>query len=178
MHFKSTVLLVPGLGNSEEDHWQSYWERLFDFHRVHQLEWDTPNCIDWIIAIDQAVTKHDPGQVILVGHSLGCAAIAFWADKYRRSIKGALLVAPSDTEKHGFPAGTTGFIPMILNKLPFPSIVVSSTGDAFVAPERAEHFASCWGSKFVSIGNTGHINAASNLKEWPQGQALLKELDE
>ena len=33
-----------------------------------------------------------------------------------------------------------------------------------------------WGSEFVDVGGLGHINADSNLRDWPQGQSLLRKL--
>ncbi len=65
---------------------------------------------------------------------------------------------------------------MPLKPIPFPTIVVASTDDEFVSLARARHFASTWESRFVSIGDAGHINAASRLGDWPTGQILLAEL--
>src|SRR5215216_7693769 len=109
--FKSTILIVPGLGNSGPQHWQSLWEKQFGFTRVEQQDWETPICADWITTLQSYIDKYDPKDVILVGHSLACATIAYWAKEYNVAIKGALLVAPSDTEAESYPTGTTGFAP-------------------------------------------------------------------
>lgn len=127
--------------------------------------------------INDEVKKHDPADVILVGHSLACTTIAYWAQKYNVIIKGALLVAPSDTEADTYPPGTTGFTPVPLNKLPFKSIVISSSNDYYVTTERAKLFANSWGSELVNIGDAGHINVASGFGEWNAGLKILKELD-
>ncbi|RNI30698.1 RBBP9/YdeN family alpha/beta hydrolase [Rufibacter latericius] len=177
MDFTSTILIVPGLGNSKEDHWQSLWEKHFNFARIHQKDWETPNREDWVETLDAAVIKHNPENLILVGHSLACITIAFWAAKYKRSIKGALLVAPSDTETPFFPKGTTGFTPIPHQKLPFSSILVASSDDPYMALERAESLALHWGSRFLSIGAAGHINKEAGFGAWPQGLEFLKELD-
>ncbi|ASU36436.1 alpha/beta hydrolase [Mucilaginibacter xinganensis] len=79
MTFQSTILIIPGLGNSGPQHWQSVWENKFNFKRVEQQEWDTPVCDDWIESINNEVSKYDPANVILVGHSLACTTIAYWA---------------------------------------------------------------------------------------------------
>ena len=176
--FKSIILLVPGLGNSDGQHWQSYWEQSYHFPRVNQLDWQTPICGDWMEALDKAVVNYSPSDVILVCHSLACATMAVWAEKYGRTIKAALLVAPADTEKIDFPAKAVGFSPMSLQKLSFPSIVVASTNDEYVSLARARYFAQCWGSHFVNIGAMGHINSATNLKDWPQGLQLFLKLDQ
>lgn len=178
MNFNSRVLIIPGLGNSGEQHWQSSWERQFpDFERVNQKEWDTPICEDWINQLDRAVMAGDAANVLLVGHSLACTTIAYWAKTFQRTIKGALLVGPSDTEAESYPPGTTGFAPVPLQQLPFPSIVVASTNDFYVTLERATFFAQSWGSKLVNIGAAGHINVNSGYTDWPEGFRLLKELD-
>jgi predicted alpha/beta hydrolase family esterase len=175
--FKSTILIIPGLGNSGPQHWQSSWERTYNFIRIEQQDWETPICSDWTATINDYVSKYDPQNVILVGHSLACTSIAYWAQQYNVSIKGALLVAPSDTEADTYPPGTTGFKPVPLFKLPFPSIAVASSNDYYVTLNRATQFAEAWGSKLVNIGDAGHINASSGHNEWNEGLELLKRLD-
>ena len=172
------ILLVPGLWNSGPEHWQSYWERTRkDCHRVVQEDWETPRRIDWVATLEAAVANAG-GPVVLAAHSLGCALVAQWASqsKHLASVRGALLVAPSDVEAPSYPAGPTGFAPMPLQKLPFPSIVVMSTNDEYVAPDRARHFAHAWGSRLVDVGPKGHINSASRLGAWPEGFALVAQL--
>ena len=178
MTYQSTILIVPGLGNSDEDHWQTRWERAFGFQRINQKDWDTPLCSDWIETIDRKVSSLNSESVILVGHSLACSTIGYWSKKYNRKIKGALLVGPSDTEADTYPTGTTGFSHMPLHPLPFKSIVVASTNDFYVSFDRAKLFAEKWGSELVTIGNAGHINVAAGYGEWNFGLELLKKLDE
>lgn len=175
--FKSTILIIPGLGNSGPAHWQSLWEQQFGFTRVEQQDWETPVCADWIRTLQNYINRYNPNDVILVGHSLACATIAYWAKEYNVAIKGALLVAPSDTEAESYPPGTTGFAPVPLIKLPFKSTTIMSTNDFYVTPERAQQFANAWGSKLVNIGDASHINASSGLGNWAAGLELLKELD-
>jgi uncharacterized protein len=177
MHFNSIVLILPGLGNSGPQHWQSIWERQFNFIRVEQNDWETPVCTDWIEAINNEVKKYDACNVILVGHSLACTTIAYWAQKFNIGIKGALLVAPSDTEADTYPPGTTGFTPVPLIKLPFKSVVVASSNDYYVTSDRAKLFADSWGSELINVGDAGHINAVSGYGEWGEGLELLKQLD-
>jgi predicted alpha/beta hydrolase family esterase len=86
-------------------------------------------------------------------------------------------VAPSDTEAPSYPKGTTGFLPMPLNRLSFPSIAAVSNNDFYVTTERAKLFAKAWGSEIVEIGNVGHINVDAGYGEWEEGLLLLKKLD-
>lgn len=174
----TNYFIIPGLGNSGTFHWQTYFENSgANFRRIHQQEWDAPDCEEWVSAIDAALTHYDPATVVLIGHSLGCVTIAHWAKKYQQKIKGALLVAPSDIEApvYAFPA--TGFAPIPLDKIGFKTIVVASSNDVWVSPERAQFFATHWGSTLVNIGDAGHINAASGHYEWLQGLELLKNFD-
>ena len=172
-----TILIVPGLGSSGPEHWQTLWGKQHpEFVRVEQQDWDTPVCSDWTATLDKVVMLHDPAQVVIVAHSLACVAVAFWAKEYKRPVKAALLVAPADTEATDFPKGPTGFTPIPLEPLPFQSIVVSSTNDPYVTEARARQLALAWGSDFVSIGEAGHINAASGFGEWQEGLPLLERL--
>jgi predicted alpha/beta hydrolase family esterase len=178
MTFKSTILILPGLGGSGLQHWQSVWEDEHNFIRVEQQDWDNPNREEWVETINNTIKPYDdPSNVILVAHSLACTTVAYWAQKYGTPVKGALLVAPSDTEAETFPQGTTGFTPVPLLKLPFKSIVVTSTNDQYVTTQRANLFAHTWGSELVNIGEAGHINIASGFGKWDEGLEILKRLD-
>jgi predicted alpha/beta hydrolase family esterase len=174
------VLILPGLYNSGPQHWQSHWEAGHpSFVRVQQRDWETPDRQEWVETLHQAIVA-DPGPVVLVAHSLACCLVAHWAAAVSShgggNVQGALLVAPSDVEAPSYPPGTTGFTPMPLARLPFPSIVVASTDDEYVTLARAEQFAAAWGSRLEVVGPLGHINSASNLGSWPQGFARLREL--
>ena len=172
------ILLLPGLYDSGPDHWQSHWERtLPNAVRVVQRDWETPLREEWVETLERAVSEHGADSV-LVGHSTACALIAFWSAETSRTVRGALIVAPSDTEAPSYPRGPTGWTPMPLNRLPFPSVVVASTNDEYVTLERARAFADAWGSTFVNVGRAGHINSASGLGEWPKGQAIFASLTE
>lgn len=173
----STVILIPGLGDSDPDHWQSLWQRQFpNFERVQQLNWDTPDQEEWVEELNRAVKRHKPEQVVLVAHSLACIAVAFWAQKYNQGIKGALLVAPADTESPTFPEQATGFAPIPLQRLPFRSVLVSSNNDNYISARRAQELANAWGSQYVNIGLAGHINSASGYGRWDEGLELLRGL--
>jgi uncharacterized protein len=175
-----TTLVLPGLSSSGPHHWQTLWEQQDPTcRRVHQAEWETPRCADWVATLDDAVA-HSADPVVLVAHSSSCALVAHWArdasaDTLAR-VRGALLVAPSDPEGPNYPAGPTGFAPMPLQRLPFTSIVVASRDDKYVTMDRAREYASAWGSELVDLGDAGHINAASGLGSWAAGYGLLQRL--
>jgi predicted alpha/beta hydrolase family esterase len=171
----TTILLAPGLGSSGPEHWQTHWEQHYGYQRVEQPNWDQPVCADWVQRLETAVATAGPG-VVLVAHSLACATIAHWAATTQHAIAGALLVAPADVDRPDFPPEVTGFRPMPLAQLPFPSIVVASTNDEYVTLARAQQFAEAWCSWLVNVGALGHINSEMSLGLWPEGHALLMEL--
>jgi len=176
----ATVLVLPGLWSSGPEHWQSYWEReRADCQRVEQADWDTPDRADWVATVDRAVVGA-VGPVVFAAHSLGCATVAHWAQQAAPAtlarVRGALLVAPSDVEAPTCPPVMTGFVPLPLGPLGFPSVVVVSRDDEYVTPARAAAFAAAWGSRLVDVGAKGHLGSASRLGAWPEGQRLLEAL--
>lgn len=174
----ANYFIIPGLGNSGPEHWQTFFEKSEkNFHRIVQRDWESPTCAEWIQTIDNVVSKYDLSEVILIGHSLGCATIAHWAVQFGKIIKGALLVAPSDLEAPQYTFPATGFSPIPKQRINFRTIVVASSDDMWVSLERAKYFAECWGSEFVDIGKAGHINVGSGYGEWANGLEILKRLD-
>jgi uncharacterized protein len=176
---KTIYLIVPGLGNSGSQHWQTLWEKEFPdkFTRIQQTNWDTPTCSDWIETIENEVRKREIANVVLIAHSLGCTVVAHWAKRFETKIKGAFLVAPSDCEAETYTFDTKDFQPIPLETLPFKSVVIASTNDFYVSFERAEFFAKSWGSELVNVGAQEHINADAGFGEWQEGLELLKKLD-
>ena len=172
-----TILTIPGLGGSGPAHWQTLWEKSRpDTARIELGMWDRPHRNSWIIKIDQAVSAAR-APVILVAHSLGCAALAWWAalspQPYGWPVAGALLVAPADVDRAGVPTELAPFANVPKQALPFPSILAASHDDPWIALDRAHSLAVDWGSHFVDAGHVGHINAASGLGLWVEGQELL-----
>lgn len=172
------LLIVPGLGNSGPQHWQSLWlDRFAQAQRVVQHDWDTPVLSHWLQSLREAI-EASPKPVVLVAHSLAVSLVCHWAQlSPDPKVRAALLVAPADVDSAAHtPDEVRGFAPMPTQRLPFESVVVASQNDPFVAYARAEAFAQAWGSRLVDVGAKGHINAASQLDEWPEGLALLEQL--
>lgn len=176
---RCSVLIIPGLGDSGPEHWQSLWEASHpEYRRVQQHEWELPRCSDWVRNLETAIAAAD-SPVVLVAHSMGCAAVIHWATgaaSGNNRVAAALLVSPPDVEAETIPLGPTGFAPYPLNQLPFRSVAVVSTNDPFVTLERANWFAASWGSELVILESAGHINAASGHGPWPEGEGLLERL--
>ncbi|MGY3904642.1 RBBP9/YdeN family alpha/beta hydrolase [Aeromonas lusitana] len=170
------VLILPGIGNSGPDHWQSHWEQANrGYSRVEQRDWDSPVCSDWVASLEASV-KHHGEETILVAHSLACLLVAHWAAHTELTIKGALLVAVPDPQGPVFPAQAMGFAPLPMASLPFKSILIASADDPYGDIAHSTLCAASWGSTLVNIGEAGHINGASGLGAWSAGHQWLQEL--
>jgi predicted alpha/beta hydrolase family esterase len=199
---QKSVLMVPGIGNSGDGHWQSRWQQSrVGITRIAPSSWEEPECDDWVAAIERAVTESGP-QTLIVAHSLGCLAVVHWAARHGGTaagrgdaaalsargdgavgaqaagvrVAGALLVAVPDPHGPAFPAAARGFAPLPELRLPFPSLIVASDDDPYARITHAERYAAAWGSRLHRIGKRGHINAASGLGDWPAGWQLLESL--
>lgn len=174
------ILLVPGFGNSGPDHWQSRWERnLRTARRIEQASWIAPDEATWSARISAAVASATR-PVLLVGHSLGVAAIMHAASRLPKGrVAGAFLVGPADTEAisswplpdglPSWPASILTFAPMPTTQLHFPSRLIASSNDAFCTIDRASTLAMAWGGDLTVIADAGHINAESGHGPWPDG---------
>jgi predicted alpha/beta hydrolase family esterase len=176
------VLVLPGWQNSGPHHWQSRWEAIHGDVRVEQSDWMHPLRGDWMMRLDEAIgeleAREPQPQVALVAHSLGCQLVAAWATHSRKTarVRAALLVAPPDVERDEVRGVLHSFVPIVRERLPFPSLAVISTDDPFCALDRARTMATDWGSQVLELRQRGHLNSDSNLGDWPEGRQLLADL--
>jgi len=173
----TSVLILPGWQGSGPDHWQMRWAQRHGYAVVEQDDWLRPKRGDWLARLDEVVVD-SPAQVVLVAHSLGCIQVAAWAavSRHTARVRGALLVAPGDVEAETVREWLPGWSPIARQKLPFSSILVGSQNDPYCCADRAQVLAQDWGAEFVDLGQAGHINAESQLGDWPAGHALLNRL--
>ena len=182
-----TILIVPGLRDHVAEHWQTHLEQaLPNATSVPRMAPNAPDklsCGAWVAALDRSVAAI-AGPVVLVAHSAGCAIVVHWAGQCRPpSVTGALLATPPDLESpmpQGYPTLDTlqrnGWTPVPRKALPFPSIVAASTNDPLGRFARVLEFAAHWGSTVVNLGPVGHLNPAAGFGEWPQAEALIRQL--
>jgi uncharacterized protein len=171
------VLLLPGWLNSDAEHWQSRWQAAHGFERVQQADWQWPKRGDWMAQLEETVLSSDQAAV-LVAHSLGCQLVAAWAahSQHTARVHAALLVAPPDTARADMPPQLAGWRQIVNTTLPLATHVLYSSDDPFCAPARALEMAGHWGATSTCVGKAGHINAQSNLGDWPAGLAALEAL--
>lgn len=173
----TNYIIIPGYSNSDEDHWQSYFERnLPNSTRIQPDSWEQPTCDNWVEAIQQEVSKFPSDSIVFVAHSLGCMALAHWDRKYQTKIKGAMIVAPPDIENPWKDYGFDTFLPIPKDKLSFPSFMVASTNDHWATVERTQVFAHYWGCEITWLENAGHISSGSGHGEWKVGLELLMNI--
>lgn len=166
----TSTLIVPGLKSSGPTHWQSWFEQhIPGTVRVIQPDWNTPDLNVWSARVRRDITR-TPGRLFIVAHSFGALAAAQAAYDHATRVAGALLVAPADPDKFGVGA----VLPHA--PLPFPTVVVGSTNDPWMALHRAAEWADRWGADFIDLGAAGHINAESGFGPWPEGLQILERL--
>jgi hypothetical protein len=178
-----TILLVPGLRDHVEDHWQTILQRKIPGARsVPPLEHDKLSCDARVAALESALSTIS-GPVVLVAHSAGVMITVHWAQRHRRPIHGALLATPADLDSHlpeGYPTPDAlrdnGWTPIPRTPLPFPSVVAASRNDPLGSFEHISALAADWGSRLVDIGAVGHLNPAAGFGEWPPAEDFLREL--
>lgn len=178
-----TVLIVPGLRDHVQAHWQTLLaQELPRSVTVPPLEHDKLSCPARLDAIGRAL-EPIAGPVVIVAHSAGCMMVAHWAQRSTRPILGAVLAAPADVETPmpaGYPTrdvlAANGWLPIPRRCLPFPSILAASSNDPLTPLDRAIGFARDWGSRLVELGPMGHLNPASGHGPWPMARQLIDEL--
>jgi len=184
----STILIVPGLRDRADKHWQPLL--------AVKLMWSRPvrsvppggranlDLAARVQALQDALDSID-GRVTIVAHSAGALMLAHWAQQHRRAgIVGAVLATPADLETpmpEGYPTMAAlqkhGWLPVPRKRLPFPSIVAASSNDPLASLPRVEKLARDWGSELVQLGEVGHLNPASGFGEWPLAEELIARLD-
>ena len=178
-----TVLIVPGLRDHVEAHWQTLLAtQLSKVRTVPPMGREDLDCAKRVQAIEAAMGAID-GPVVLVAHSGGCVMVAHWAHTSRHAhrVVGALLATPPDFDQampEGYPTlaalQTGAWLPVPRKPLPFRSLVATSDNDPLADRARVLKLAKDWGSETVDLGAVGHLNPASGYGEWPMAVPLIE----
>lgn len=167
-----TIILVPGLRDSDEHHWQSCWSRRFPcWRRISQRNWLEPDIENWISAIKRELSTCQ-SPAILVGHSFGALASCRLVQTQGANIAGIVMVAPAEPSFFELDDAIRA------EKLTTQSIMFASRNDPLMPYKRAKFWAACWGCHLIDIGDAGHINAESGHGEWVYGLERLAEFGE
>jgi predicted alpha/beta hydrolase family esterase len=181
---RATVLFVPGLRDHVADHWQTLLAaELAGARTVPPLSEDKLSRAARVAALDRSLAQIE-GPVILAAHSAGCLTLAHWAQTHRRDGIAALLATPADIEvplPAGYPTPDElragGWLPIPRVRLGFPAIVAASLNDPLGDYGRIAGLARDWGARLATVGAVGHLNPAAGFGPWPDGRALIAELD-
>jgi len=170
------TVIVPGVGGSEHDHWQSWLQRqLKSCSRVQQQDWNKPVLHEWIEQFFKTVQSiQEPIQI--VAHSFGClttvAALAQHPE-LNQKIKNLVLVAPANPARFG----DAGFARDSQNdyqqyfhqlKLQVPTQMIISENDPWLNFQDALQLAKAWKIRPKNLGQVGHINVASGFGPFPE----------
>ena len=165
------TIVVPGLGGSDEHHWQSLWERESPgMMRIVPASWDEPDVDDWSQALDRVAGNE---QVVLVAHSLGCLLAVRWTHANRGRVACLFLVAVPDPEAQGFPTQLSSFNGDLGSPFRVPALLIASDDDPYCSAERSGVFGHAWNAALIMVGPRGHINSSSGLGSWTEGRNLL-----
>lgn len=183
MHHET--LIVPGFHGSGPAHWQSWMEQaLPGARRISGIDWEAPILAQWSARLGEEIDGASQ-PVWIVAHSFGCLATAAALQGREDRICGVMFVAPADPERfvdngcRDSPAQS--HLPSVARHLPqgalnIPSLVVASCDDPWVKLKVAFYWASLWRSRFLNIGAAGHINVDAGYGPWPEGLALISDL--
>jgi predicted alpha/beta hydrolase family esterase len=157
------LLIIPGLHDSGDAHWQSWLQRQFrDAQRVRQRDFTTPDLARWSERIDAAVDRGDGQGFIAVAHSFGTLALVeHLARCVDTPIRAALLVAPADPDKFGISEA------LPRGRVPRPLTLVYSMNDPWMTAGSARRWALAWGAHAVNLGSAGHINTEAGFGPLP-----------
>ncbi|MDH1801124.1 RBBP9/YdeN family alpha/beta hydrolase [Acinetobacter johnsonii] len=170
------TVIVPGVGGSEHDHWQSWLQRqLKSCSRVQQQDWNKPVLHAWVEQFVKTVQAiQEPIQI--VAHSFGClttvAALAQHPE-LNQKIKNLVLVAPANPARFG----DAGFARESQNdyqqyfhqlKLQVPTQMIISENDPWLNFQDALQLAKAWKIRPKNLGQVGHINVASGFGPFPE----------
>ena len=180
-----TVLIVPGLRDHVEAHWQTLLAaQLPQVRTVPPMGREDLDCSKRLQAIEAAMATI-AGPVVLVAHSGGCVMVAHWAhtSAHAHRVVGALLATPPDFDRpmpEGYPTlaalQASGWLPVPRQPLPFRSLGATSDNDPLATRERVLELARDWGSETLDLGAVGHLNPASGYGPWPMAKALIERL--
>lgn len=179
------VLVIPGLRDSGEAHWQTWLQRQYvDAARVTQHDWHRPELEAWSERIADTLARSSRHTLwVAVAHSFGCLALAHHLAKHQARLQqqpddapthgrivAALMAAPADPVKFDLSAA------LPRHSLGLPLSVIGSEDDPWMPLDRARDWAHTWGGGFVNLGRVGHINTESGFGPWPLARHKVDHL--
>lgn len=170
------TIIVPGVGGSDYDHWQSWLQRqLVSCSRVQQQDWNMPLLQTWVHNFAKTVENISaPMQVI--AHSFGCLTTVSALNEFpelTQHIQKIILVAPANPARfgdQGFARDSNNDYSAYFHqlKLKVPCDMIISENDPWLSFDDANHLAQAWHLRPHNLGQVGHINVASGFGPFPE----------
>lgn len=172
------TLIVPGVGGSNTDHWQSWLERQLKSSSRVQQDWNHPMLSIWTANLAEALLKA-PDAVQIVAHSFGCLTSLACLEQYpelNHKVKKLILVAPANPARFG-PNGfvlqteqahdaeaAANYQDYFLQLQPrVPAEMIISENDPWLAFNDAQQLSQVWNVPSRNLGQVGHINVDSGF---------------
>ena len=168
-------IIVPGVGGSEAQHWQSWLQQqLVSSSRVQQKNWQHPVLNEWVAQFVKTVAAVK-APVQIVAHSFGClTSVAALAEhpELNAKVKNLLLVAPANPARFGesgFARHSVGNYQQYFHqlKLAVPTTLLISENDPWLSYVDALQLAQAWQLTPINLGQVGHVNVASGFGPFP-----------
>ncbi len=170
------TIIVPGIGGSDHNHWQSWLQRrLTSCSRVQQQDWNKPFLAQWVESF-VSVTSLIETPIQVVAHSFGCLTTVAAVQQYpelAKKIKKLILVAPANPSRfgeNGFARDSLGNYADFFNriKLNIRAEMIISENDPWLNFEDAQALAQAWNIQAINLGQVGHINVDSGFGPFPE----------
>ena len=170
------TIIVPGVGGSDYDHWQSWLQRqLISCSRVQQQDWNLPVLSHWVENFVKTVSKVDEA-VQIVAHSFGCLATVSAIHEHpelAKKIKKVILVAPANPARfgdQGFARDSSNDYSSYFHeiKMRVPTQMMISENDPWLNFSDAKALAKSWNIRPINLGQVGHINVAAGFGKFPE----------
>ncbi len=168
-------IIVPGVGGSEAQHWQSWLQKqLVSSSRVQQKNWQRPVLNEWVAQFVKTVAAVK-APVQIVAHSFGClTSVAALAEhpELNAKVKNLLLVAPANPARFGesgFARHSVGNYQQYFHqlKLAVPTTLLISENDPWLSYVDALQLAQAWQLTPINLGQVGHVNVTSGFGPFP-----------
>lgn len=170
------TVIVPGVGGSEAQHWQSWLQQqLVSSSRVQQKYWDRPVLSEWVSQFVKTVAEIK-APIQIVAHSFGClTSVAALAEhpELKAKVKNLVLVAPANPARFG----ESGFARHSLTdykqyfyqlNIDVAATLLISENDPWLNYVDALQLAQAWQLTPINLGPVGHVNVASGYGPFPE----------
>ena len=170
------TIIVPGIGGSEYEHWQSWLQRqLPACSRVEQNDWKNPIIDDWVSNLLATIDQVN-SAVQIVAHSFGCLTSLRALHEHqalRLKVKHLTLVAPANPKRFSL----TGYAHEVSENMwqyfqnlniHLQAQLLISENDPWLDYQDALQLSKAWKIKTTCLGQVGHINVASGFGPFPE----------